>query len=180
MGNSIRLRSTRTGAVLGVVCVAAAVRRVLVNGGAWGSVVHRQWSRSASERILPGTRFLSSRQRLCQAVYGFGDISVYELIISHQVDVASGGSANRKEFSRRILPLRSAKHLMERAPSIYYGLGYAVLLGIVHRMLPWHLPTRALDSTVTFLNTTDCRTGRRARRPTPLSTSRLLWTTLSR
>src|SRR5664280_2592883 len=25
---------------------------------------------------------------------------------------------------------------LERAPSIYYRLGYAVLLGIVHRMLP--------------------------------------------
>jgi hypothetical protein len=56
---------------------------------------------------------------------------------------------------------------MERAPSIYYGLGYAVLLGIVHRMLPWRLATQALDSTVTFLNTTDCRTGRRARQPRP-------------
>jgi hypothetical protein len=53
----------------------------------------------------------------------------------------------------------------EGAPSIYYGLGYAILLGIVHRMLPWRPATQALDSTVTFLNTTDCRTGRRARQP---------------
>ena len=85
--------------------------------------------------------------------------------MSRQVDVASGGLYERKEFSRRILPLRSPERLMERAPSIYYGLGYAVLLGIVHRMLPWRLATQALDSTVTFLNTTDCRTGRRARQP---------------
>ena len=46
---------------------------------------------------------------------------------------------------------------MERAPSIYYGLGYAVFHRIVHRMLPWRLATLALDSTVTFLNTADCR-----------------------
>ena len=93
--------------------------------------------------------------------------------MSRQVDVASGGLCERKEFSRRILPLRSAERLMERAPSIYYGLGYAVLLGIVHRMLPWRLATQALDSTVTFLNTTDCRTGRRARqsRPAQIPTS---------
>ena len=82
--------------------------------------------------------------------------------MSRQVDVASGCLCERKEFSRRILPLRSAKRLLERAPSIYNRLGYAVLLGIVHRMLPWLLATKALDSTVTFLNTTDCRTGRRA------------------
>jgi len=87
--------------------------------------------------------------------------------MSRQVDVASGGLCERKEFSRRILPLRSAKRLLERAPSIYYGLGYAFLLGIVHRMLPWRLATQALDSTVIFLNTTDCRTGRRARQPRP-------------
>jgi len=40
-------------------------------------------------------------------------------------------------------------------------------------MLPWRLATQALDSTVTFLNTTDCRTGRRARqsRPAQIPTS---------
>src|ERR1035437_468617 len=38
-------------------------------------------------------------------------------------------------------------------------------------MLPWRLPTQALDSIVTFLNTTDCRTGRRARQPRPMWTS---------
>jgi len=32
-------------------------------------------------------------------------------------------------------------------------------------MLPWRLATQALDLTVTFLNTTNCRTGRRARQP---------------
>jgi hypothetical protein len=106
-------------------------------------------------------------EKLGQAVYGVGDVSVYELIMSRQVDVASGSLCERKEFSRRILPLRSAERLMERAPSIYYGLGYAILLGIVHRMLPWRLATQALDSTVTFLNTTDCQTGRRARQPRP-------------
>jgi hypothetical protein len=87
--------------------------------------------------------------------------------MSHQVDVASGGLCERKEFSRRILPLRSAKRLLERAPSIYYRLGYAVLLGIGHRMLPWRPATQALDSTVTFLNTTDYWATRRARQPRP-------------
>jgi len=87
--------------------------------------------------------------------------------MSRQVDVASGGLCERKEFSRRILPLRSVKRLLERASSIYYGLGYAVLLGIVHRVLPWRPAKQALDSTVTFLNTTDCRTRRRARQPRP-------------
>jgi len=85
--------------------------------------------------------------------------------MSRQVDVASGCLCERKEFSRRILPLRSAKRLLERTPSIYYRLGYAVLLGIVHRMLPWRPATQALDSTITFLNTIDCRTRRRARQP---------------
>jgi hypothetical protein len=60
---------------------------------------------------------------------------------------------------------RSAKRLLARTPSIYYRLGYAVLLGIVHRMLPWRPATQALDSTITFLNTIDCRTRRRARQP---------------
>ena len=87
--------------------------------------------------------------------------------MSRQVDVASGCLCERKEFSRRILPLRSAKRLLERTPSIYYRLGYAVLLGIVHRMLPWRPATQALDSTVTFLTTTDCWTRRRARQPRP-------------
>ena len=87
--------------------------------------------------------------------------------MSRQVDVASGCLCKRKEFSRRILPVRSAERLLERAPSIYYRVGYAVFLGIVHRMLPWRPATQALDSTVTFLNTTDCRTGRRARQPRP-------------
>ncbi len=98
--------------------------------------------------------------------------------MSRQVDVASGGLCERKEFLRRILPLRSAKRLLERAPSIYYGLGYAVLLGIVHRMLPWRRAKQARDSTVTFLNTTDCRTGRRARQPRPaqiLTSLALFW-----
>ena len=85
--------------------------------------------------------------------------------MSRQVDVASGRLCERKEFSCRILPLRSAKRLLERTPSIYCRLGYAVLLGIVHRMLPWRPATQALDSTITFLNTIDCRTRRRARQP---------------
>ena len=103
--------------------------------------------------LSPAGETLSSR--LC-----VGDVSVYELIMPRQVGVASGGLCERKEFSRRMLPLCSAERLMERAPSIYYSHGYAVLLGIVHRMLPWHLATQALDSTVTFLNTIDCQTGR--------------------
>ena len=87
--------------------------------------------------------------------------------MSRQVDVASGGLCERKKFSRRIVPLRSAKRILERAPSNYYRLGYTVLLGIVHRMLAWRPATQALDSTVTFLNTTDCWTRRRARQPRP-------------
>jgi hypothetical protein len=70
--------------------------------------------------------------------------------MSRQVDVASGGLCEQKEFSRRILSLLSAERLIERAPSTYCGLGYAVLLGIVHRMLPWRRATQALDSTVTL------------------------------
>ena len=53
---------------------------------------------------------------LCQTVYGLGDLSAYELIMSRQVDVASGGGlCERREFSRRILPLRSAKRLLGSA-----------------------------------------------------------------
>ena len=47
-----------------------------------------------------------------------------------QVDVASGGLCERKEFSRRILPLRSAKRLLEKAPSIYYRLAKRFFSGL--------------------------------------------------
>lgn len=66
---------------------------------------------------------------------------MYQLVMSPHVDVASRSLCERKEFSHRILSLRSAECLMERAPSIYYGLGDAVLLGIVHRVLAWRLAT---------------------------------------
>ena len=64
--------------------------------------------------------------------------------MSRQVDVASGCLCERKKFSRRILPLRSAKRLLERAPSIYYRLGSGGIPEIVGGRLP---SSRLLDST---------------------------------
>jgi len=75
-------------------------------------------------------------EKLCQPLWRWANVSVYELMLSRQVDVASGGLFERKEFSRRILPLSfagGAPHGKEHHRSTRSWLrGF---LGIVHRML---------------------------------------------
>jgi len=58
-------------------------------------------------------------EKLCQSVHSLSNVSTYKLVVTCQVDIASGSVRERKEFSQRVFPLRPRKRFLERAPKLY-------------------------------------------------------------
>src|ERR1017187_6457314 len=115
----------------------AAARRAARDGARYLSTPARQAPHCV--RLIENSAWHSfslQSEKLCQAVYGLGDLSVYELIMSRHVDVASGGIDERKELLRRILPFRPAKRLLERAPGSTTALARRFLSELSIECLP--------------------------------------------
>ena len=58
-------------------------------------------------------------EKFCQSIHSLSNVSTYKLVVTGQVDIASGSVRERKKFSQRVFPLRPRKRFLERAPKLY-------------------------------------------------------------
>jgi hypothetical protein len=83
-----------------------------------------------------GHSFSLQPKLLCQTVYGVNNLSMYQVIVAGNVNVAPCCVCERKKRLCRILPRRSSKCGLESTPMIYNRRCESILFGVAHPNVP--------------------------------------------